>query len=189
MLGPREARKTIQKSLQQNGEKQQEKRIGERTGGKREEQNLSWVSTCVLNRSFELHHIAEESADTAITKSMLTAICKLIFQVTGKTWKSGYVFQVQKTKSFWRQEAQNLDKRNTHQPAIHIHIWHPSAKLWHSLPALQVRITISSQLYAPSQRCPTHSPQAEPTALEKFTQPSRCSVYRTRVLSWSCTGL
>lgn len=75
-----------------------------------------------------------------------------------------------KRQSFWRQEAQNQIKRNARQPAIHIHLRHPSAKLWHSLPARQVSTTRSSQLYVPSQQRPTYSPQAEPAALEEFTQ-------------------
>lgn len=53
---------------------------------------------------------------------------------------------------------------------IHVHVWHPIAKLRHSLPALSISIT-SFQLYVRiSQQCPTYSAQAEPTAFEESTR-------------------
>lgn len=52
---------------------------------------------------------------------------------------------------------------------IHIHVWHPTAKLRHSLPALSISIT-SFQLYASVSSAQHNSTQAEPTAFEESTR-------------------
>lgn len=88
------------------------KRLRERTSGRGKNRTCPQLAPAVPSRSFKLHRITEESADSDVTKSMLTAICKFNFPCTQllQNMKIWICLQVQKTNSFWRWEAQNLDQ-------------------------------------------------------------------------------
>lgn len=117
----------------------------------RPEQNLSWVSTC-CSEQFKLCH---KSTNTAITKSMWTATCKLFFHAlllqNMEVWLSGYVSQIQRTNSFY-QDSSKPRSRNTDWYTFTYGIQGPSCIYLHcrlvswyiQLPVVHTRSVVSN---------------------------------------------